>query len=199
MRRSRILAPTWSSMAAVERPLFGFAIPSPVSAHSLILAYAAYINTREIVSFLGGNSRGQKLPAGATAISTSHQRERKSEPAIISQVVVGRSGDKGLSKSRPNSKRRATRSNSRPSQVVSDPGENAKGESQDRRRRQDWRATPRRTAVSPASRLGRSERRFFGVAASVQAIEFARRGLPSVPEISCFVENHDRPPPSVGL
>jgi hypothetical protein len=24
-------APTWSSMATVERPLFGFAMPSPVS------------------------------------------------------------------------------------------------------------------------------------------------------------------------
>jgi hypothetical protein len=30
MRRSRIRAPTWSSIAAVDRPLFGFAIVSPL-------------------------------------------------------------------------------------------------------------------------------------------------------------------------
>jgi hypothetical protein len=30
MRRSRMRAPTWSSIAAVDRPLFGFAMISPV-------------------------------------------------------------------------------------------------------------------------------------------------------------------------
>jgi len=33
MRRSRMRAPTWSSIAAVDRPLFGLAMPSPVQVY----------------------------------------------------------------------------------------------------------------------------------------------------------------------
>jgi len=83
-------------MAAVERPLFGFAMPSPVSsAHTLILACTAYINTIATVSFQWCNTAA-KVAGRGVRYRVRHQRERQSGLAIISQVVFARACDKGV-------------------------------------------------------------------------------------------------------